>query len=179
MERLLAATGGTRFAAVRDHAMIELMYATGIRVSELTGLRLEQVDLREGWVRVTGKGSKERFVPFGPRASAALVRYLEVRVARFPAVGDVLFLNGRGRGAITRGGFSRRLAAAARRAGISCRVTPHQIRHSYATPLLEGGADLRILAELLGHASVLTTARYTRVTAEHLKKACQRAHPRF
>ncbi len=179
MDRLLRPPVGGKFAALRDHAMLELMYATGMRVSELTGLRLGQVDLREGWARVTGKGSKERLVPFGPRAGAALGRYLDARAARFPATGDVVFLNGRGRGPITRGGFGRRLGAAARRAGLLGRVTPHQIRHSCATHLLQGGVDLRTLAELLGHASVLTTARYTHVTAEHLKKACQRAHPRF
>lgn len=179
MERLLRPPMGARFAVLRDHAMIELMYATGMRVSELTGLRLGQVDLQEGWVRVMGKGSKERLVPFGPRAAAALRHYLEARARRFLAAGDVVFLNGRGQGPITRGGFGRRLAAVARRAGLSGRVTPHQIRHSCATALLEGGADLKVLAELLGHASVLTTARYAHVTAEHLKKACQRAHPRF
>lgn len=179
MDRLLRQPVGAKFSALRDNAMLELMYATGMRVSELTGLRSGQVDLRDGWVRVTGKGSKERLVPFGPRAGAALGRYLEARAARFPAAGDVVFLNGRGRGPITRGGFGRRLGAAARRAGLAGRVTPHQIRHSCATHLLQGGVDLRTLAELLGHASVLTTARYTHVTAEHLKKACQRAHPRF
>jgi len=178
MDRLLRPPLGPKFSALRDHAMIELMYATGLRVSELVGLRLGQVDLREGWVRVIGKGSKERLVPFGPRAGAALGRYLEARAARFPVAGDVLFLNSRG-GPLTRGGFASRLAVAARRAGISGRVTPHQIRHSCATSLLEGGADLRVLSELLGHASVLTTARYAHVSAEHLKRACRRAHPRF
>ena len=178
MDRLLRPPPSGKFGALRDHAMIELMYAVGLRVSELVGLRLGQVDLREGWVRVIGKGSKERLVPFGPRATAALRRYIEARDVRFPAAGDILFLNGRG-GPLTRGGFASRLAAAARRAGISGRVTPHQLRHSCAPSLLEGGADLRVLSELLGHASVLTTARYAHVSAEHLKAACRRAHPRF
>ncbi len=151
MDRLLRPPVGAKFSAVRDHAMLELMYATGMRVSELTGLRFGQMDLREGWVRVMGKGSKERLVPFGPRAGTALGRYLEARAARFPAAGDVLFLNGRGRGPITRGGFARRLAAAARRANISGRVSPHQIRHSCATAMLEGGASLRVVQEMLGH----------------------------
>lgn len=100
------------------------MYASGMRVSELVSLRLGQVDLVGGWVRVLGKGSKERLVPFGPRAAAALGRYLEARAARFPAAGDVVFLNGRGRGPITRGGFARRLAAAARRANASNAARP-------------------------------------------------------
>ena len=178
MDRLLRPPLGAKFSALRDHAMLELMYATGMRVSELTGLRLGQVDLREGWVRVFGKGSKERLVPFGPRAGAALGRYLEARTARFPDASDAVFLNRRG-GPITRGSFARWLAAAARRAGLSGKVTPHQIRHSCATAMLEGGADLRVLSELLGHASVLTTARYTHVSAGYLRAACRRAHPRF
>lgn len=178
MDRLLRPPMGAKFLTLRDHAMLELMYATGMRVSELVGLRRAQVDLHEGWVRVMGKGSKERVVPVGPRAGAALERYLEVRAARLPAGGDVMFLNSRG-GALTRGGFARRLAAAARQAGISGRVSPHQVRHSTATAMLEGGADLRVVQELLGHASVLTTQRYTHVSAAHLRAACQRAHPRY
>ena len=178
MDRLLRPPVGAKFSALRDAAMLELMYATGMRVSELVGLRLGQVDLEAGLARPMGKGSKERIVPFGARAAAAMNSYLAARAARFSAAPDIVFLNARGLG-LTRSGFRWRLGAAARRAGISGRLTPHQIRHSCATHLLEGGADLRILAELLGHASVLTTARYTHVTAEHLKKACQRAHPRF
>ena len=178
MERLLRPPTGAKFSALRDHAMLELMYATGMRVSELVGLRLEQVDLRQGWVRVMGKGAKERGVPFGPRAGAALGRYLEVLAARFPDVGDVVFLNARGRG-LTRSGFGGRLAAAARRAGLSGRMTPHQIRHSCATHLLEGGADLRVIQQLLGHSSITTTQRYTHVSARHLRQSLQAAHPRF
>ena len=179
MGRLLQPPASSRFAALRDHAMLELMYATGMRVSELVSLRLGQVDLGGGWVRVLGKGSKERLVPFGPRAGAALDRYLEGRAARFPEAGDVLFLNGRGEGPITRSGFGRRLAAVARRSGDSGRLTPHQIRHSCATHLLEGGADVRVLQQLLGHSSITTTQRYTHVTTGLLRKTCQSAHPRF
>jgi integrase/recombinase XerD len=178
MDLLLRPPVGAKFSTVRDHAMLELLYATGMRVSELVGLRLGQVDLREGWVRVLGKGYKERLVPFGPRAGTALGRYLEARATLFPAAGDVVFLNRRG-GMITRGGFGWRLGAAARRAGISARVTPHVLRHSTATALLEGGADLRVLSELLGHASVLTTARYAHVLPSFLRRACEKAHPRF
>lgn len=179
MDRLLRPPLGAKFSVLRDHAMIELMYATGMRITELTGLRLGQVDLREGWVRVMGKGSKERLVPFGPKAGAALERYLEARVEYCPAAGDVLFINARGRGPITRGGFGRRLGVVARRAGLSGGVTPHQIRHSCATHLLEGGADLRVLQEMLGHSSVTTTQRYTHVATELIRRTCQKAHPRF
>lgn len=179
MERLLRPPTGAKFSALRDHAMLELMYATGMRVSELTGLRLGQVDLQGGWARVTGKGSKERVVPFGERAAVALRRYLKARAARFAAAGDALFLNGRGQGSITRGGFGRRLGASARRVGFLARVTPHQVRHSCATHLLEGGADIRVLQELLGHNSITTTQRYAHVSARLLRQTCVKAHPRF
>lgn len=178
MVRLLRFPRSHRFSALRDHGMLELMYATGLRVSELTGLRLGQVDLQEGWVRVVGKGSRERIVPFGPKAAAALRRYLKVRAAKFPAAGDVMFLNRRGQGPITRSGFSWRLGRTARQAGLH-RLTPHQIRHSTATHLLEGGADLRVIQQLLGHASVTTTARYAHVAKGFLRRACRKAHPRF
>lgn len=177
MDRLLRPPAGWKFAVLRDHAMLELMYATGMRVSELTGLRPGQVDLGGRWVRVLGKGSKERLVPFGARAAAALRRYLSIRRARFPDA-PALFLNARGRG-ITRSGFGWRLATVARRTGDSGRLTPHQIRHSCATHLLEGGADLRVLQELLGHSSITTTQRYTHVSTQLLRKTCQNAHPRF
>ncbi len=178
MDRLLHPPLGAKYSALRDHAMLELMYATGMRVSELVSLRLEQVDIQEGWVRVMGKGSKERLVPVGPRAGAALGRYLEARSARFPVTSDTVFLNRRG-GAITRGGFGRRLEAAARRVGISARVTPHVLRHSCATALLEGGADIRVVQEILGHSSLLTTQRYTHVSTALMRSTCRQAHPRF
>lgn len=178
VDRLLRPPVGGKFAALRDHAMLELMYATGMRVSELTGLRSGQVDIGGRWVRVLGKGSKERLVPFGVRAAAALRRYLPARAARFPTAPDALFLNARGRG-ITRSGFGWRLAAVARRTGDSGRLTPHQIRHSCATHLLDGGADLRVLQELLGHSSITTTQRYTHVSKGLLLKTCRKAHPRF
>ena len=178
MDQLLRLPVGSRFAVLRDHAMLEFIYATGIRVSELTGLRPEQVDLGGGWVRVLGKGSKERVVPFGPRATAALRRYLAARSVRFPNAIDTVFLNARGRG-LTRSGFAQRLAAAARRAGISERLTPHRIRHTTATVLLEGGASLRVVQEILGHRSVLTTQRYTHVSSKFMRQACEKAHPAF
>lgn len=179
MDRLLRPPAGTKFSALRDHVMLELMYATGMRVSELVGLRLGQVDIRAGWARVMGKGSKERLVPFGPRAGAALGRYLKARAARFPAAGDILFLNGRG-GPITRGGFAQRLAVAARRAGVSGRVTPHVVRHSAATAMLEGGASIRVIQEMLGHSNLSTTIqRYAHVSPEFIRRTCEKAHPAF
>ncbi|MFA5138319.1 MAG: tyrosine-type recombinase/integrase [Elusimicrobiota bacterium] len=178
MDRLLHPPVGAKFSALRDHAMFELMYATGMRVSELTGLRMGQVDLAGDWVRVMGKGSKERIVPFGPRAAQALGRYLAARTAKFPAALDTIFLNIRGKG-LTRAGFGWRLAAAARRAGLSCRLTPHQIRHTTATVMLEGGASLCVVQEMLGHASLLTTQKYTHVSAKFMRETCRNAHPRF
>ena len=178
MDRLLRPPVGAKFSAVRDAAMLETMYSTGMRVSELTGLRLGQVDLVDGWVRILGKGSRERIVPIGPRAAQALEHYLAARAVKFPAAGDAIFLNARGRG-LTRSGFGGRLAAAARRTGILGRLTPHQIRHTTATVMLEGGASLRVVQEMLGHRSVLTTQRYTHVSSKFMKKTLQAVHPRF
>ncbi len=178
MDRLLHRPAGAKFSALRDHAMLELMYATGMRVSELVGLRLAQLDLGGSLARVVGKGSKERLVPFGARAAAALRRYLSARAARLPTASDAVFLNARGRG-LTRSGFGGRLAAAARQAGISERLTPHQIRHTTATLMLEGGADLRVGQEMLGHRSIITTQRYTHVSSKFMRQACEKAHPAF
>ncbi len=180
MDRLLRPSLGARFSALRDHAMLELMYATGMRVSELTGLCLGQVDIEVGWVRVLGKGSKERLIPFGPRAAAALRSYLAARSAQFPTAPDGVFLNARGCGPITRGGFTWRLAAIARRVGLLGRVTPHVVRHSAATAMLEGGASIRVIQEMLGHSNLSTTIqRYAHVSPEFLRRACEKSHPRF
>ena len=164
---------------VRDRAILELLYGAGLRVSELTGLDVDDVDLDEGAVRVLGKGSKERDVPIGRMARDAIDAYL--RTAR-PALASArsrgaLFLNTRG-GRLTRQSCARLLAEHARAAGIRRTVTPHDLRHSFATHLLEGGADVRVVQELLGHASVATTQIYTLVTTEHLRDTYDRAHPR-
>jgi integrase/recombinase XerD len=164
---------------VRDRAILELLYGAGLRVSELTGLDVDDVDLEEGAVRVLGKGSKERDVPIGRMAQDAIGAYL--RTAR-PLLATArsrgaLFLNARG-GRLTRQSCARLLAEHARRAGIRRTVTPHDLRHSFATHLLEGGADVRVVQELLGHASVATTQIYTLVTTEHLRSAYDLAHPR-
>ena len=164
---------------VRDRAILELLYGAGLRVSELTGLDVDDVDIEEGAVRVLGKGSKERDVPIGRMARDAVGAYL--RTSR-PALATArsrgaLFLNTRG-GRLTRQSCARLLAEHARAAGVRRTVTPHDLRHSFATHLLEGGADVRVVQELLGHASVATTQIYTLVTTEHLRATYDMAHPR-
>lgn len=177
--RLLATPPeGTR-AGLRDRAVLETLYGAGLRVSELVGLDVDDVDLERGSVRVLGKGGKEREVPLGRYACEAVAAYLSrsrpnLVTARSRAA---LFLNQRG-GRLTRQGCSRILAAHVRHAGIRRRVTPHTLRHSFATHLLEGGADVRVVQELLGHASVATTQIYTLVTEEHLREVYYTAHPR-
>jgi integrase/recombinase XerD len=166
-------------AGLRDRAILELLYGSGLRISELVGLDVDDVDLEEGSVRVVGKGGKEREVPVGRAAREALGAYL---AAGRPALASprsrgALFLNQRG-GRLTRQGCALVLAGRVRAAGIRRRVTPHTLRHSFATHLLEGGADVRVVQELLGHASVATTQIYTLVTREHLRQVYLRTHPR-
>jgi site-specific recombinase XerD len=178
---LLAAVSGDEPRALRDRAMLELLYATGLRVSELVGLRVGDVDLTDRLVRCWGKGGKERIVPFGRPAGQALRAYLQrarpqlVRRAR-TAAKDVLFPGPTGR-PLTRQGFWKIIRQYARQAGIGRPVSPHVLRHSFATHLLGGGADLRVVQELLGHASVETTEIYTHLTFGHVR-AAYRAHPR-
>lgn len=177
--RVLASPPGTTAAGVRDRAVLETLYGAGLRVSELTGLDVDDVDLEEGSVRVLGKGSKERDVPLGRYACDAVAAYLsrarpQLVSARSRAA---LFLNQRG-GRLTRQGVAGILAKAVSAAGVDRRVTPHVLRHSFATHLLEGGADVRVVQELLGHASVATTQVYTLVTREHLREVYFTAHPR-
>jgi integrase/recombinase XerC len=157
----------------RDRAVLELLYATGLRVSELTGLDVEDVDLGERTVRVLGKGRKERIVPYGARAAAALGAWLRVRGdGRGP-----LFVGRRGRRLGVRAVFTV-VRARARQAGITRRVGPHTLRHSFATHLLDAGADLRMIQELLGHSRLSTTQRYTHVGADQLMRVYDAAHPR-
>jgi integrase/recombinase XerD len=163
----------------RDLAMVELLYGCGLRASELLGLRDGDVDLEAGLVRCVGKGDKERIVPMGHAASAALARYLRdgrrtlQRGRRRPE----LFLNARG-GALTRQGLDYLLRRYLRKAGLLGRASTHTFRHSFATHLLAGGADLRSVQEMLGHANVATTQLYTHVTVEHLREVFQETHPR-
>ena len=157
----------------RDHALLELLYATGIRVAECCGLDCEDLDRSRGTVRVLGKGDKERVVPVGDLAWVALDDYLVRRgAARGP-----LFRNHRG-GRLTPRSVHRIVGQHARLSGIDRRVTPHTLRHSFATHMLGEGADLRLIQELLGHSRLSTTQRYTHVSPEHLMKVYDAAHPR-
>lgn len=179
MERLLTSTGGEEPVAVRDRALLELLYATGARISELVGLDVDDVQSGD-MVRVTGKGSKQRIVPVGSYAREALDAYL-VRVRPvFSTRGrstPALFLGIRGQ-RLSRQGAWLVIQAAAERAGLATHVSPHTFRHSFATHLLQGGADVRVVQDLLGHSSVATTQIYTQVTADTLIDMYQTAHPR-
>lgn len=164
---------------IRDAAMLEVLYATGLRVSELVALSLSALHLHEGWIKVRGKGGKERLVPLGEQAMEHLRAYLAgarealMHGKRTPQV----FVNGRGSG-MTRQGFWKLLRGYARQAGISTPLSPHTLRHSFATHLLERGADLRSVQQMLGHSDVSTTQIYTHVLAARLRSAYQRYHPR-
>ena len=179
VERLIGAVRRPDAMGLRDRAMLETLYATGMRVSELVALSLEDVELAAGFIRVFGKGKKERVVPLGEIAQDALGLYL--RYGRPLLVRDrgesAVFLNRLGR-RMTRQGFWNILKGYARQAGVSAEVTPHTLRHSFATHLLEGGADLRVVQELLGHADISTTERYTHVTPHRLREVYRNAHPR-
>lgn len=179
VERLLAQPDPRTPIGQRDRAMLELAYAAGLRVSELVGLRLQDIDLREGFVRVFGKRAKERWVPFGEGARSVLQEYLHI--ARPKLLGkrseDYLFLSKRGT-PLSRIQFWHRLKQYARRAGIAHPVSPHTLRHSFAVHLLQGGADLRAVQEMLGHASINTTQIYTRVSIDHLREVYKKHHPR-
>ena len=164
--------------AVRDRVVLELLYATGIRVAELCGLDLPDVDRARRVVRVFGKGAKERSVPYGAPADAALEAWLRHGRSALagPRSGSALLLGVRG-GRIQATAVRRIVAAAAARAGLA-HTSPHGLRHSAATHLLEGGADLRAVQELLGHASLSSTQIYTHVSVERLRAAYEQAHPR-
>lgn len=191
---LLDATGGPDLIGLRDRAFLELLYAAGLRVSEAVGLDRGDLSLSGGFVRVIGKGDKERLVPVGDVALAAIGAYLDERdrlAQEAPRSGarpsarrqemdpgrEPLFRSSRDR-RLDRMAAWRVMRGAALRAGLSGRVTPHTLRHSFATHLLEGGADLRVVQELLGHASITTTQLYTHVTGERIRQVYARAHPR-
>lgn len=178
VDALLAQPNPNHPFGLRDRAMVETLYATGVRVSELVGLTLGGVRLDPGFLRVRGKGSKERIVPLGSQARLWLARYLEeVRppLDRFRC--DAVFLTIRGKG-MTRQAFWYLLRRHARSAGISTHLSPHTLRHSFATHLLERGADLRAVQAMLGHADIATTEIYTHVTRERLRALYDRSHPR-
>ena len=180
VERLLASSSaGDSPESNRDRAMLELLYASGMRVSELVSLDLEDVDLDRGSVRCFGKGSKERVVPIHRKAVEVLRSYLD---EGRPALatkrsGQTVFLNHRGDG-LSRQGFWLVLKKYAKRSGIKGKITPHTLRHSFATHLLQGGAPLRHVQELLGHASITTTQVYTHLTSDHVRAEYDGAHPR-
>jgi integrase/recombinase XerD len=180
VEQLLAAPLGDDPLELRDRAMLEILYATGLRVSELVALRQSNLQLDAGFLSTMGKGSKERIIPLGEVALDELTRYLQYGR---PALGKsdqqspCLFLNRSGNG-LTRQGFWKIIRRRAREAGIGKKISPHTLRHSFATHLLENGADLRAVQTLLGHADISTTQIYTHVSRERLKKLHRQHHPR-
>lgn len=177
--RLLAAPGQGTPLALRDTAILELLYASGCRISEALELTLDRLYLDQAVVRLIGKGDKPRLVPLGTPAVAALHKYIqEARPALTKArVKPFVFLNVRG-GKLSRQGFFQKLNEHALAAGITRAISPHKLRHSFATHLLEGGADLRAVQTLLGHADIATTEVYTHVTDQHLRAAHRKHHPR-
>ena len=181
VEAILEASGaaGTTLS-LRDRALLEVLYGTGARISEAVGLDVDDLDLTDGTVRLRGKGSKERIVPVGSYARAAVDAYLVRGRPELVATGagtPALFLNARG-GRLSRQSAWTVLVKAADRAGVTRDVSPHTLRHSFATHLLDGGADVRVVQELLGHASVTTTQVYTLVTVDNLREVFATAHPR-
>jgi integrase/recombinase XerD len=185
VERLLeAAAAGLAYSEktadalrARDRTLVLLLYATGLRVSELVGLRLENLDLSGGFLRVRGKGGKERLVPFAPQAGEQLLQYLTHARPELHPQDDTVFLGARGT-PLTRQSFWRILKELARGAGLPDTLSPHGLRHSFATHLLQSGMNLRSLQMLLGHSDLSTTQIYTHVTPEHLKQTHARYHPR-
>ena len=179
VEQLLESVDDTAPLGLRDRAILELLYASGLRISELAGAKLENLNLEEGVVRVTGKGNKTRLVPVGRQACAALSRYLAEERPRLvrPRSGSEVFLSVRGT-RLTTTRIWQIVKACARRSGLEANVYPHLLRHSFATHLLSNGADLRIIQEMLGHADISTTQVYTHVDQQRLKAVHHKYHPR-
>jgi integrase/recombinase XerD len=179
MAKLVAAPAGVTPLEIRDRALLELLYACGLRIAEACGVRLENLDEEGGVIRVTGKGNKTRLIPVGRAALDALKLYLSSARTKLvsPRSGAEIFLSVRGH-ALTPARIWQLVRHYAKRAGIEEAIHPHQLRHSFATHLLAGGADLRIIQEMLGHASIATTQIYTQVDRSQLKSVHQKFHPR-
>ncbi|MBI4369722.1 MAG: tyrosine-type recombinase/integrase [Elusimicrobia bacterium] len=177
IERLMSIPPGNGFIGLRDRAILELLYC-GLRISEAMGLDIERVHLDEGYVKVLGKGSKDRVVPIGRCAVEATRTYLKKRSQIFPNNNDAVFLSRTGT-RLSKGGFWRRFKRHATQAGITRRAYPHLLRHSFAVHLLAGRADLRSLQMLLGHESLAVTQRYLNLDYNTLRETCLKAHPRF
>ncbi len=179
VKRLLESVSGGDAIQLRDRALLEVMYGCGLRASEVVGLDVNDIDLRRSFVRPHGKGNKERIVPLGREATAAVKRYL--RAGRPELVGSRpvsrLFVNFRG-GPLTRQGLYKVIQRHAAEVGLAGRMSPHTLRHSFATHLLSGGCDLRSVQEMLGHADVSTTQLYTHLSGERIKEVYFKAHPR-
>ncbi len=184
MFRLLDSIKTDSLLGLRNRAMFEAMYSCGIRVSELAGLNLEDIDFNNALIRVRGKGNKERILPVGSKALKAIKSYLEARINHPRPIVDKnnnadqpLFLNNRG-GRLTTRSIARILDKLARECGLSTPVSPHALRHSFATHMLDAGADLRVVQELLGHENLSTTQKYTHVSIDRLMQTYDKAHPR-
>ena len=180
VDRLLQSPDTTQPRGVRDRALIELLYATGLRVSEMVGLRRQDVNLESGYLTCTGKGRKQRLVPVGDEAAAWLTRYLtEARpVLLKRRASPQLFVNARGGAGLTRVGLWKILKGYGKQAGVGSTLSPHVLRHSFATHLLERGADLRAIQMMLGHSDLSTTQIYTHVLEARLRAVYDKFHPR-
>lgn len=172
--KLLNSVSGNDKISVRNRAMLELLYATGLRVSELINLKFSNIDVDECYVKIFGKGNKERLVPFGQKAQLYLKRYLRTRNNK---ISEFVFLTKLNK-PISRIEFWRQLKQISIKAGITKNITPHILRHSFATHLLTGGADIRFVQEMLGHSSISTTQIYTHISQERLKEQHKKYHPR-
>lgn len=177
MENFLSSVDETKEEGIRNRALFELMYACGLRVSEVVNLRVEDIDFQEGILRIVGKGNKERLVPFYSFAADKIKSYLSVREKWMREIHPYLFVNRHGR-QLTSRGVQYLMEKQARACGMNIRVHPHMFRHTFATHLLDNGADLRVVQELLGHSSLSTTQIYVHVTQDRLKQAYIQAHPR-
>jgi len=178
IDALMVAADGDEPLDLRNRAMLELLYGSGLRISELLSLRLSDLHLNMGFLNITGKGNKERIVPVGAEAAYSLKKYLDRGRSHLKKVpGDILFVNSRG-AAISRVGFYKVLKLLTTKAGITKDVSPHTLRHSFASHLLQNGVDLRVVQELLGHEDISTTQIYTHITKQQLQQVYEEFHPR-